>query len=442
MVKKISKFTGWLIILTLLSGCSVFAPKNTTELKASGTISAREVNISPEIAGSVREVLVQESQAVKTGDKLISLDQTLLQAQLDSSSAAVTLAEANVKTVQSALVTANIQYQLVVNTAQLQDAVNRANLWKKGQPDDVDLPGWYFKKSERMASAKLELDSAKKNLDDQKTNLEQVVTTLNLPGLADIEKRLADAEATFKTTKTVLDLANDAADQVQLQNAAQDQYDAAKEVLRAVQREYDLLLTDNQADDLMKARALVALAQQTYDEALDRYNALLTADDSLQVAAAKAAVDQAQAAVDQVNAALEQAKSARAVLEVQLTKTLLSSPLDGVVITRNVEPGEMASPGSTLLVIGELATVNLTVYVPENRYGEITLGQNVTINVDSFPGESFTGSVKHIADKAEFTPRNVQTVDGRRTTVFAIEIEVPNLDFKLKPGMPADVVFK
>ena len=209
-----------------------------------------------------------------------------------------------------------------------------------------------------------------------------------------------------------------------------------------VQREYDLLLTDNQADDLMEARALVALAQQTYDEALDRYNALLTADDSLQVAAAKAAVDQAQAAVDQVNAALDQAKAARAVLEVQLTKTLLSSPLDGVVITRNVEPGEMASPGSTLLVIGELATVKLTVYVPENRYGEITLGQNVTINVDSFPGETFTGSVKHIADKAEFTPRNVQTVDGRRTTVYAIEIEVPNPDFKLKPGMPADVVFK
>ncbi len=151
---------------------------------------------------------------------------------MDSSSAAVTLAEANVKTVQSALATANIQYQLVVNTAQLQDAVNRANLWKKGQPDDVDLPGWYFNKSERMASAKLELEAAKKNLDDQKTNLAKVITTLNLPGLADIEKRLADAEAAFKTAKTVLDLANNAADQVELQNAAQDQYDAAKEVLR------------------------------------------------------------------------------------------------------------------------------------------------------------------------------------------------------------------
>ena len=78
----------------------------------------------------------------------------------------------------------------------------------------MDLPGWYFEKSERMASAKLELDSAKKVLDDQKTNLAEVITTLNLPGLAGIEKRLADAEAAFRTAKTVLDLANNAADQV------------------------------------------------------------------------------------------------------------------------------------------------------------------------------------------------------------------------------------
>ncbi len=442
MVKKISKFMGFIIILTFLAGCAGLNANANGELKASGTISAREVNIAPEIAGTVSEVNVQESQAVKAGDALIKLDQSLLQAQLNSSNAAITLAEANVKTAEAALATAQIQYQLVVNNAHQQDAVNRTNLWKKGQPDDVQLPGWYFEKSERMASAKLELEIAQKNLIDQKANLVQVISTKNVPGLADIEKRLSDAEASFKIAKAMLDLANNAADQEQLQKAASDQYDDAKDVLNDVEKEYNDLLNDDQADDLMKARADVALAQQTYDEALERYNSLLTADDSLQVAAAKAAADQAQAMADQASAALEQARAAKAVLDVQLTKTLLSAPTNGVILTRNVEPGEMASPGSTLLVIGELAIVKLTVYVPENRYGEVKLGQNVTITVDSFPGETFTGSVKHIADKAEFTPRNVQTVDGRRTTVYAIEIEVPNPDFKLKSGMPADVVFK
>ena len=121
MVKKISKLMGMIIILTFLAGCSVLTPKTNGELKASGTISAREVNIAPEIAGTVREVIVQESQAVKAGDALIKLDQSLLQAQSDSSSAAITLAEANLKTAEAALATARIQYQQVVNNAHQQD---------------------------------------------------------------------------------------------------------------------------------------------------------------------------------------------------------------------------------------------------------------------------------------------------------------------------------
>ena len=63
------------------------------------------------------------------------------------------------------------------------------------------------------------------------------------------------------------------------------------------------------------------------------------------------------------------------------------------------------------------------------------------VTVDSFPGQVFQGTVQHIADRAEFTPRNVQTPAGRRTTVFAVKLAVDNPEGKLKPGMPADVVF-
>ena len=104
----------------------------------------------------------------------------------------------------------------------------------------------------------------------------------------------------------------------------------------------------------------------------------------------------------------------------------------------------MASPGSTLLVIGELATVKADCICPRGpRRRDHPRSECHRRNVDSLPqAKPSPASVKHIADKAEFTPRNVQTVDGRRTTVYAIEIDVPNPDFKLKPGMPADVVFK
>ena len=93
------------------------------------------------------------------------------------------------------------------------------------------------------------------------------------------------------------------------------------------------------------------------------------------------------------------------------------------------------------MTIGQLDEVELTVYVPEDKYGHIQLGQEVFIAVDSFPGSTFTGMVVYISGEAEFTPRNVQTMEGRKTTVYAVKITVPNQDQKLKPGMPADVDF-
>ncbi len=114
-------------------------------------------------------------------------------------------------------------------------------------------------------------------------------------------------------------------------------------------------------------------------------------------------------------------------------------PIDGVVLDKNYEQGERALAGSTLLTIGDLTKPTLTIYVPEDQYGKINLGQTYPVTVDSFPGRVFTGTVSHIADQAEFTPRNVQTVQGRKDTVYAVKLALDNPDLALKPGMPADV---
>lgn len=94
------------------------------------------------------------------------------------------------------------------------------------------------------------------------------------------------------------------------------------------------------------------------------------------------------------------------------------------------------------MTIGQLGDVTLTVYVPEDRYGQVKLGQEVVVTVDSFPGKTYTGWVQHIAGEAEFTPCNVQTEEGRKSTVFAVGIAVPNPNEELKPGMPLDVTFE
>ena len=86
--------------------------------------------------------------------------------------------------------------------------------------------------------------------------------------------------------------------------------------------------------------------------------------------------------------------------------------------------------------------MQLLVYLPEDQYGQVSLGDSVNITVDSFSNRAFSGEVIHIADEAEYTPKNVQTESGRKATVYAVKIQVENADHKLKPGMPADVEFQ
>jgi multidrug resistance efflux pump len=123
-------------------------------------------------------------------------------------------------------------------------------------------------------------------------------------------------------------------------------------------------------------------------------------------------------------------------------REMIHAPIAGVVLDRSIEPGEVVAAGTPLITLIDPTDLTVTVYVPEDRYGLLKLGQTYPVTVDSFPGEVFTGTVMHIADEAEFTPRNVQTTDSRKNTVFAIKLDLPPSEGKLKPGMPADVRFQ
>ena len=244
---------------------------------------------------------------------------------------------------------------------------------------------------------------------------------------------------------------------------------AAQAAYEAVEANYQLLLAGPSPEQLAVAQTVVTRAQITADAAQEAFEALPeaareTAEGKalrLQFDQAVAALENAQAQFDQVQAgarpeqlqaaqaqaaaAHAQAEAARAavgVLEVQLQRLTLHAPSSGVILERTIEPGELAAPGQTVLVIGDLGSLRLTVFVPEDRYGSLLLGQAAAVTVDSFPGEAFTAVVEHISDRAEFTPRNVQTEAGRRTTVVAIRLRLENPEGKLKPGMPADVVFE
>ncbi|MFN8412722.1 MAG: efflux RND transporter periplasmic adaptor subunit [Anaerolineales bacterium] len=401
---------------------------NSGAITASGSIEGTIVNIAPEMSGKVSEVLVDEGQAITKDEVLLSLDPSLLTAQK-------AVASAQVDTATAALASAQNQYDLAVQAALTSQQTSQAKDWRVSAPDEFNQPAWYFEQGEQLTAAQTEVDAAKTALDEAVKNLETVSANINNANFIAAETRLANARAAFLVADTVKTNADYAVENGGLQSAADDSYNDALDELRNAQDAYNEMLTTSAATDVQDARGKLVVAQQRYDAAYARYVSLQTGLNSPAVVTAGKALEQAKSALTQAQANL-------ALIETQLAKLSIKSPLDGVVLTRNVEPGEFVQPGATALTIADLSQITITVYVPEDRYGQISLGQKADVSVDSFPGETFTASVVLISDQAEFTPRNVQTVEGRSSTFYAIKLKVEDPEGKLKIGMPADVLFK
>ena len=469
-----------IVLLALLVGGyyglqTLFAEDNGA-LQASGTIEAVSVNVSPEMAGKVIEVLATEGDTVKMDSPLLSLDDSLLAAQRAVVASQLDSAIAGTQSAQSALNTATYQYQITLETAQQQDQKTRLQDWFTQDPYQFEQPEWYFTRAEQINAAQTKVELTYQALEDAQSNLNVVTQSLEAANFLKAEERLLAARLEYLIAKDVDNRAeNSVTSDVpvgrynathcgtnegyfvknarltnliyrctgdeHLSDVSQMLYDDALDELESAQNEYNDLLTTEAADEVLLARAQVSVAQERYYTALDYLRALQTGDQSTGVAAAEGAVQQAQSAADQAQKAVEQAQANLDLIDTQIAKLVVYAPADGTVLTRNVEPGEFVQPGATAFTLANLDDLTITVYVPEDRYGEISLGQQAEVNVDSFPGETFSAQVAFIAETAEYTPRNVQTVEGRSATVYAVKLKVEDPGGKLKPGMPADVKF-
>jgi len=464
-------------LLAIYFGYNALTNGQSTSLTASGSIEATIVNVAPEMAGKVAEVLVEEGGHTKAGDVLFILDDTLLQEQRKVSVANLDSAKASSNTAQTALNIAQAQYQIALDAALSQDKRTRLEDWLSEDQQQFDQPNWYFTRVEQAQAAQILVDEAGKAMADAKTKLINVENSLDKADFLAAEQRLLNARLAYLVTKDVNTQAQNAVTgnapvtSYNLKNCAKDRgyryanpdvmnlehgcvgnenltktsqtlYEDAKAELTSAQQSYNDLLTTQAANDVLQARADVSVAQEQYYTALDHLIILQKGDQSPNVTAAQKVTDQAQAAYDQSQKAVAQMQANLDLLDAQLAKLTVNAPLSGVILSRNIEPGEYVVPGATAFTMADLSNLTITVYIPENRYGEVKLGQQADVTVDSFPGVAFTAEVVHIADSAEYTPRNVQTVEGRSSTMFAIKLKVSDPEGKLKPGMPADVVFK
>jgi HlyD family secretion protein len=151
--------------------------------------------------------------------------------------------------------------------------------------------------------------------------------------------------------------------------------------------------------------------------------------------AVKQDIDVAAAQVNAAAASLNQA-------EIQLNYTQLKSPANGVVTSRNIEPGETVTPGREVITVSDLSRVDLKIFVDETEIGKVKPGQKVDVQVDTFPGKTYTGYVSFISPEGEFTPKVIQTTKERVKLVYLVKVSIDNPHLELKAGMPADAWLK
>lgn len=376
-------------ILALLPGCSVFSQSGPA---LSGTIEAEEWPIVAEVGGLVKEVKVEEGSRVKAGQELAVIDERSYQLGVAEARAALDQATARLEEAKAGTRDASIQKGI----ASVQQASANVRMAEARQ---------------RQADAGI--SRAKEQLEQAKSQLEGAQQTL-----AYQQKRLAETTALFQqgaVSQKDLETQQEAVSQAQTQvNQLAAQAAAAQAGYVSAQQE------------VAAASAQTGTAQAQQAGAAADLDLLKEGSTDYTIRALLAAQQQAEAKLDQAM--------------LQLEKTKITAPADGIVLRSSIEQGEVAKAGANLFAMMKEDQLKLKVYIPEADLNLVHTGQQVGIQVDAYPDERFAGTIQFISDKAEFTPKNVQTPDERTKLVFAVTIRIADSQGKIKPGMPADVL--
>lgn len=300
------------------------------------------------------------------------------------------------------------------------------------------------------------LDSAEL---EQEVALRRADAAAAQAALAELEagsrpQEIAQAKAAGEQAKARLDemLAGSRPQELAAAKAAERRAQAEAERARLDEERYAGLfkkeIVSAQQYDAAKTAYRTALERQ--HEAEEQLNMVREGPRKEQVEQARAAAAQAQERyqlvkvgprkeqIEQARARHEQARQALAVAETRLGYATLASPLTGMVLSKNTEPGEIVAAGTPIVTVGDLDHPWLRAYINETDLGRVKLGQRARVTTDTYPGKAYDGHVSFIASQAEFTPKSVQTEKERVKLVYRIKVEIANPNMELKPGMPAD----
>lgn len=359
----------------------------TTSLRLSGRIEGYETDIGPKVAGRVNAVAVREGDAVRKGQVIVQMDDAEIQAQLKGATARL------LSTQQQEL-----QARLQINVLESQIQEQELSL----QQSQGDAKGRIFQAEGSVASSIAQFNQAEAQLQQAKSELKLATTnrdrfaTLLKQGAVN-QQQFDQAQTTFETTQAT----------VQSRQASLNSFRK---------------LVDSAQGQLLQAQS-TAFNPGIRNAQLAGLHTQL-AQSKLKLAAAQADVNNAKAAQQEI-----QSKSA---------DLNIFSPIDGVVTTRNVEPGAVVTSGKTLLTIINPNYVYLRGFVPEGNLHKVKIGQKAKVFLDSASHKPLSAKVAAIDTQASFTPENIYFQQDRVKQVFGVKISIDHPAGFAKPGMPAD----
>jgi HlyD family secretion protein len=355
----------------------------TDRIVVSGNIELSEINIGFKTAGRLVERAVTEGDPVKKGQVVARLDRDQLAAQREREAAGVLSSE-----------------------AQLAQALTALE-WQR-------------------ATVAADIDQRKADLASGEARLSELRNGARPQERQDAQAAVAAAQAETDRTRKDWDRAQTLHKNDDISTAQLDQFRArwqsSEAALRSAKEREELVLAGPRAEQVAaqaaqveRARAAVKLAEANLLELKRREQELATR-----------------------RAEIARAKATVALVDTQLGETVVVSPVDGVVLVKAADVGEVLAPGTTILTVGDIDHPWLRGYVNETDLGRVKVGSKARVTTDSYPGKVYNGRITFISSEAEFTPKQIQTQQERVKLVYRVKIELENPHRELKSNMPAD----
>jgi HlyD family secretion protein len=358
-------------------------PKAANRIAVSGSIELTQVNIAFKTGGRLTELYVDEGDAVRRGQMIARLDQDQLKSQRDREVASLSSVQANLAEAQSSL-----KYHEAATAADLdlrEAEINSANsklleLKNGARPQEIE------EAQDAVAAAQAEYDRAKDDWDRAQT----------LYSNEDISTSQRDQ--------------------------SRHRFEAAGANLKQAKDHAGLITAGPRGEVIAQADAQLSRAKAQLK--LGEANRIETERRGQEVAVRKAEIKRARAQI--------------AMIDTQFADTVATSPIDGVVMVKAANKGEILAPGTSVVTIGDIAHPWLRAYIGEKDLGRVRLGAKLKVTTDAYPGKIYVGRLTYISPEAEFTPKQIQTSEERVKLVYRIKVEIDNPQHELKSNMPAE----